>query len=82
MHGWDTTYPATNVGAEFARSIAMNKDQVKGRVEDAKGKVTEAVGKATGKDATAAKGKIEQIAGKARAAYGDAKEALKKQRKP
>jgi len=84
MHGAIKThvYPATNVSIEFARSIVMNKDQVKGRIEEAKGKVTEAVGKVTGKAATEVKGKTQQIAGKAQAAYGDAKEELKKQRKP
>jgi uncharacterized protein YjbJ (UPF0337 family) len=63
----------------FSRSNVMNKDQVKGRVEEAKGKVKETVGKATGSETTQVKGKVEQVAGKTRAAYGDAKEQLKKQ---
>ena len=33
--------------ASFSRSSVMNKDQVKGRVEEAKGKLKEVVGKAT-----------------------------------
>jgi uncharacterized protein YjbJ (UPF0337 family) len=63
----------------LSRSNVMNKDQVKGRVVEAKGKVKEAVGKATGSETTQVKGKVEQVAGKTRAAYGDAKEQLKKQ---
>jgi uncharacterized protein YjbJ (UPF0337 family) len=63
----------------FSRSDVMNKDQVKGRIEEAKGKVKEAVGKATGNETTKAKGRVEQVVGKTRASYGDAKEQLKKQ---
>ena len=42
----------------------MNKDQVKGRVEEAKGKLKEVVGKATGNQTTKLKGKVEQLVGK------------------
>jgi uncharacterized protein YjbJ (UPF0337 family) len=63
----------------FSRSSVMNKDQVKGRVEEAKGKVKEAVGKVTGNETTKVKGRVEQVVGKTRASYGDAKEQLKKQ---
>jgi len=65
--------------SSFSRSHVMNKDQVKGRVEEAKGKVKEAVGKATGNETTKVKGRVEQVVGKTRALYGDAKEQLKKQ---
>ena len=57
----------------------MNKDQVKGRGEEAKGKVKEAVGKATGNRTTRLRGAVEQVVGKTRAAYGDAKAQAKKQ---
>jgi uncharacterized protein YjbJ (UPF0337 family) len=56
----------------------MNKDQVKGRVEEAKGKLKEVVGKATGNQTTRLKGKVEQVVGKTQAAYGNAKEQLRK----
>jgi uncharacterized protein YjbJ (UPF0337 family) len=56
----------------------MNKDQVKGRVKEAKGTLKEVVGKATGNETTKVKGKVEQVVGKTQAAYGDAKEQLKK----
>lgn len=56
----------------------MNKDQVKGRVEDAKGKIKETAGKAVGNDRLAAEGQVDQVAGKTQAKVGDAKESVKK----
>jgi uncharacterized protein YjbJ (UPF0337 family) len=56
----------------------MNKDQVKGRIEEAKGKVKEVTGKAVGNKTLEAKGKVEKIGGKAQAGYGDLKDDLKK----
>ncbi len=56
----------------------MNKDQVKGRATEAKGNIKEAAGKATGSKKTEAKGKVDKVAGKTQAAYGDAKEKVKK----
>jgi len=55
----------------------MNKDQVKGRVEEAKGSVKEATGKVVGNKDLQARGVGEKVAGKAQAAYGDAKEKVK-----
>lgn len=55
----------------------MNKDQIKGRVEEAKGKVKEGVAKVTGNRDLDDKAQIDQAAGKTRADYGDAKSALK-----
>lgn len=60
------------------RKIEMNKDQVKGRVEDVKGKIKEATGKAVGNDRLTTEGKIDQVAGKTQANVGDAKETVKK----
>jgi uncharacterized protein YjbJ (UPF0337 family) len=56
----------------------MNKDQVKGRIEEAKGKVKEVTGKTVGNKTLEAKGKVEKIGGKAQAGYGDLKDDLKK----
>jgi len=56
----------------------VNKDQVKGRIEETKGKLKEIVRKATGHETTRLKGKVEQVVGKTRAMYGDAKEQLRK----
>jgi uncharacterized protein YjbJ (UPF0337 family) len=55
----------------------MNKDQIKGRIEEAKGKVKEKTGKAVGNRELEKKGKIEEIGGKVRAGYGDLKEDIK-----
>ena len=52
----------------------MNKDQVKGRVEEAKGSVKEATGKVVGNRDLEAEGKIDKGVGKTQANYGDAKE--------
>jgi uncharacterized protein YjbJ (UPF0337 family) len=55
----------------------MNKDQAKGRIEEAKGKVKEVTGNLVGNDELELKGKIQKSGGKAQAAYGDLKENLK-----
>ena len=41
----------------------MNKDQVKGRVEEAKGKVKEVAGKLTGDETLDNKGKVQKLVG-------------------
>ncbi|MEN7528191.1 MULTISPECIES: CsbD family protein [unclassified Cupriavidus] len=56
----------------------MNKDQVKGRMNEAKGKAKELAGKMTGKTSTEMKGKAEQVAGRTQSSYGDTKEKMKK----
>ena len=55
----------------------MNKDQVKGRVEQAKGAAKEGVGKAVGNPRLEGEGKADKVAGKAQGAWGDAKEKAK-----
>jgi uncharacterized protein YjbJ (UPF0337 family) len=61
------------IGDIYPLENSMNKDQVKGRVEEAKGKVKKITGKITGDKALERKGKVEEIAGKAQAQYGDVK---------
>ena len=56
----------------------MNKDQTKGRVEEAKGKVKEIAGKVVGNKDLELKGKIQNTGGKAQAAFGDLKSDIKK----
>jgi uncharacterized protein YjbJ (UPF0337 family) len=56
----------------------MNKDQIKGRVEETKGDVKEAVGKVVGNKELELEGKLENAAGKVQAQYGDLKEDIKK----
>jgi len=55
----------------------MNKDQVKGRVEQNTGKVKEVAGKLVGNDRLRTEGMAEQLKGKVQAGYGDAKENAK-----
>lgn len=54
----------------------MNKDQIKGRVEQVKGSTKEAAGKVVGNTKLQNEGKIEKSTGKVRAAFGDLKEDL------
>ncbi|WP_295585230.1 CsbD family protein [uncultured Lamprocystis sp.] len=55
----------------------MNKEQVKGRVEQAKGKAKEVTGHAVGNKDLERKGKNQKNSGKVGAALGDLKEDLK-----
>lgn len=55
----------------------MNKDQVKGRINEAEGKAKEIAGKVFSKDVEN-KGKLQNARGKVQAAYGDLKEDIKK----
>jgi uncharacterized protein YjbJ (UPF0337 family) len=55
----------------------MNKDQVKGRAEQAKGSAKETAGKGLGDRNLQGQGKVDKAAGKVQASYGDAKEKVK-----
>ena len=55
----------------------MNKDQVKGRTQEAKGKTKETAGKAVGNEKLQSKGTVEKAGGKTQGAYGDLKQDLK-----
>jgi uncharacterized protein YjbJ (UPF0337 family) len=55
----------------------MNKDQVKGRMEQAKGSVKEATGKVVRSKKLEAEGQIDKATGKTQATYGDVKEDVK-----
>jgi uncharacterized protein YjbJ (UPF0337 family) len=57
--------------------VTMNKDQVKGRTEEAKGKAKEIAGKVTGNKKLEREGKVQNTAGKVQSKYGDTKEKLK-----
>jgi uncharacterized protein YjbJ (UPF0337 family) len=59
------------------KGISMNKDQVKGRVEQAKGSIKETTGKVVGNENLEAEGKLDKAAGKTQATYGDLKEDAK-----
>jgi len=55
----------------------MNKNQVKGRVEQAKGNVKEAAGKIVGNPDLEAEGQVDKAVGKVQATYGDVKKKAK-----
>jgi uncharacterized protein YjbJ (UPF0337 family) len=54
----------------------MNKDQVKGRVEEVKGGVKKAAGKAVGNRALQRKGRLQNAHGKLQADFGDLRETI------
>lgn len=56
----------------------MNKDQVKGRIDEAKGKVKEVTGRIVGNKELEREGKYKNTAGKVQAGYGDLREDIKK----
>lgn len=56
----------------------MNKDQVKGRMEEAKGAIKETTGKVVGNTKLQTEGTVDKAAGKTQASYGDAKDKVKK----
>ena len=62
----------------FHQDIPMNKDQVKGRVEEAKGKIKEVACHVVGNKDLELEGKIQKNVGKVGAGLGDAKENIKK----
>lgn len=55
----------------------MDKDRIRGSVEQAKGKIKEVAGKVTGDTKLEAEGKTQQTAGKIQNAVGGFKDALK-----
>ena len=55
----------------------MDKDRIKGSVEQAKGSVKEAVGKATGDAKLEVEGRNEKAAGKVQKAVGGVKDAVR-----
>jgi uncharacterized protein YjbJ (UPF0337 family) len=59
----------------------MNKDQIKGRVEQVSGKIKDAAGKVVGNDRLQTEGLAEQVKGKVQAGFGDTKEDVKDQAK-
>ena len=62
----------------FLQEHIMNKDQVKGRINEAKGKVKEVTGKVVGNVELEQKGKIENAAGKVQGKFGDLKSDINK----
>jgi uncharacterized protein YjbJ (UPF0337 family) len=61
--------------------MGMNKDQVKGRVNEVKGNIKEVAGKLVGNENLEAKGKVQKIVGNAQAKFGDVKKDMKDSKK-
>jgi uncharacterized protein YjbJ (UPF0337 family) len=55
----------------------MNKDQVKGRVEEAKGKIKEVTGRTVGNPDLEDRGTAQKVGGAIQKDYGDLKEDIK-----
>ena len=53
----------------------MDKDRVKGKIEDVKGRIKRQVGEWTGDEKTQAEGTAEQVKGKIQNAWGKMKDA-------
>ena len=70
----------SSISPNCSKAHPVNKDQVKGRLEEAKGKVKEVAGKVVGNKRLEAQGDVEQVAGKVQKTYGDMKEQAKKTR--
>jgi uncharacterized protein YjbJ (UPF0337 family) len=64
------------------RAMKLNKDQVKGLVNETEGKIKEAAGKLVGNKKLEAKGKAQKTLGKAQAKYGDVKQHVKEAAHP
>ncbi|MEQ1620431.1 MAG: CsbD family protein [Methylococcales bacterium] len=56
----------------------MNKDQVKGRIQEAKGKLKEVTGNILDDDELELEGNIQKNVGQARSSFGDLKAEIKK----
>ena len=61
--------------------MSMNKDQVKGRVNEAEGTIKEVAGKLVGNERLEMKGKVQKVLGEAQAKFGDVKKDLKDAKK-
>jgi uncharacterized protein YjbJ (UPF0337 family) len=57
----------------------MNKDQIKGKIEEIKGDIKERIGGATKDRSTQAEGWVENKKGKLQGAVGDVKEQAEKE---
>jgi uncharacterized protein YjbJ (UPF0337 family) len=80
---WNTTHSTlwlcSNVGIITPlQGNLMNKDQIKGRVNEAKGKVKEVAGRIVDDNGLELEGNVQKNVGNVQVAVGDLKEELKK----
>jgi uncharacterized protein YjbJ (UPF0337 family) len=64
-----------------AKEGTVNKDQIKGKVEQIKGEVKERIGGASKDRSTQGEGFVEKKKGEVREGYGNLKEDLERERK-
>ena len=67
-----------NIPITMMEEQGMNRDQIKGRTQEAKGKIKEVAGKITGDKTLEIRGTAEKTGGKIQAGYGDLKRDIKK----
>ena len=60
--------------------MSINKDQIRGRVQETKGSIKEATGKLVGDETLEAKGNLQKNLGKVQEKLGDIKQNVKDQR--
>jgi uncharacterized protein YjbJ (UPF0337 family) len=65
-------------GTHFPKEDAMNKDELKGKMENLKGRAKEATGAITGDKEKQAEGTVERVRGAAREKIAEAKENIAK----
>ncbi len=65
--------------AENQEPTPINKDQVKGRVDEAKGTVKEVTGKVLGDKSMEIEGNVQKNVGKVQSGYGDLKQDVHSQ---
>jgi uncharacterized protein YjbJ (UPF0337 family) len=79
---WKTAFHALDMAIgswlNNNQGTLMNKDQVKGRVEEAKGKVKEAAGVILDDKGMEIEGNVQKNVGKVQAGFGDLKDDIKK----
>jgi uncharacterized protein YjbJ (UPF0337 family) len=63
------------------QSMTINKDQIKGRVEEVKGAIKETAGKLVGNEKLETEGNVQKNVGKAQAKFGDVKHDIKESSK-
>ncbi len=60
----------------------MNKDQIKGKIDEIKGDIKERIGGASKDRSTQAEGWVENTKGKVQGGVGDVKDEMEKERTP
>ena len=65
-------------GMSVRKEVAMNADQLRGRLEEIKGRVEAFAGRMFGSRPLAERGRVDLVVGLARAKFGDIKEVVRK----